>query len=275
MPSFRSLLFLILLLSATRTIAQQEARIIDPTAIVVDAQLKTSKHALAGMQAAGLSDETIAAALKHSDPQKWPLGWRTDSIRVSSGFALSNARVYRLSDHTIDDIRYSIIHMPAIENYHMPQELRSADDLYAVVRANGLGEPPPPEKLKASKGPSWRAMPKAKITRPEQVYATYDLREDLDAMRTLEKRGMSKPEIDAVIFRSHERNWPDGIDAFEKRHPKLKQFKKYKAHVAARWGDKVLVVIPAELNKDLPAGLRPYMDIYMVYTSPAVAVMKK
>ncbi len=255
--------------------AQKPVRVIDPTAVVTNVKLSGNTHAMAGLQAAGISDELISAVMENSAPQKLPVAWRTDSARAANEEALLHANAFLVCHYMEEDRRYSIIHLPAMLNFHLPDDLRSTSDHYLVVRAEGLGDMPVSEKPKASKGPNWRAMPKAKITIPEQVYATYDLSDDPDALRMLEKRGMSKPEIDAVIFRSHERNWPEGIDAFEKRFPKLKHFKKFKAHIAARWGDKVLVVIPAELNKKLPPGLRPYMDIYMVYTGPAVAEMKK
>jgi hypothetical protein len=55
----------------------------------------------------------------------------------------------------------------------------------------------------------------------------------------------------------------------------LKDFKRYKAFEAAHWDDKVLLVIPSEPNKRLPIGLRPHMDIYMVFAKQAVLVKKK
>jgi hypothetical protein len=91
----------------------------------------------------------------------------------------------------------------------------------------------------------------------------------------LEAQGLSRPEIEAVIFRSHERNWPDGIDSFDERYPRLTEMKKYKARLLARCGDKVILVVPAELNRKAPSGLRPFMDIYLVYSTSAVQVRSK
>ena len=105
--------------------------------------------------------------------------------------------------------------------------------------------------------------------------ATYDLGGDTAVLAEMARDGMSQPEIDAVVFRCHERNWPEGIDSFDRRYPKLKDFKKYKAYEAAHWDDKVLLVIPYEANKRLPPGLRPHLDIYMVYAKNAVEVKRK
>jgi hypothetical protein len=51
--------------------------------------------------------------------------------------------------------------------------------------------------------------------------------------------------------------------------------KKYKARLLARCGDKVILVVPAELNRKAPSGLRPFMDIYLVYSTSAVQVRSK
>ena len=78
-----------------------------------------------------------------------------------------------------------------------------------------------------------------------------------------------------MVFRSHERNWPVGIDSFEKRYPKLKDFKKLKAYRLAKWEDKVLLAIPSEANRKVPEGIRPLIDVYMVFLADAVQVKEK
>jgi hypothetical protein len=274
MPRPHILAALVALLFCGAVEAREPVLVVDPSAIVI-ADLGSDPYAIAGMQAAGFDEELTARIIRFSDHTTWPAGWRTDSARTANRALFPNAIAYRLCEYMVEDERLAIVHIPAFENYHMPEGFRSSEDIYFLILADGLAEPPPPPRPKASKGPSWRSMPKARITRPEMVYATYSLGDDPDALKMLEKRGLSQPEIDAVIFRSHERNWPDGIDELDKRRISRKHLKKYKAHMAARWEDKVLLVIPAELNKKMPVGVRPYMDIYMVYTGPAVAVMKK
>jgi hypothetical protein len=273
---FRTLsTFVVIVLCCVTGLAQTPVRITDPNAILRNIDPATDKHVTASVQAAGLSDDLIGRIAKALPVAKWPQTLRMDSALKADPSGLVHMITYHLCDLELSGVKVSLLHIPAAENVHMPEHMRSKEDLFMVVKQEGIGAPPMAERPKASKGPNWKAMPAAKITQPEFVYATYDLATDPLALHTLEARGLSPAEIDAVIFRSHERNWPEGIDAFEKRRTKLKLFKKYKAHIAAKWENKVLLVIPAEINKDLPAGLRPYMDIYMVYTDPAVAAVKK
>ena len=91
----------------------------------------------------------------------------------------------------------------------------------------------------------------------------------------MRSRGLSRSEIDAVVFRSIDRNWPDGIDTFEERQKFVSHFVKYKAYFAARWDDKVLLIIPVEKNRKQPVLMRPYVDLYFVYNASAVEVKKK
>ncbi|HMC96374.1 MAG TPA: hypothetical protein VKG92_01860, partial [Flavobacteriales bacterium] len=150
--------------------------------------------------------------------------------------------------------------------------LRSEQDLYFVVHAGGVAKVQIALRQPPSMGPSYKRMPTARIIKPEDIYSTYNLGRDTTALGVLSRRGMSQPEIDAVVFRSTERNWPEGIDSFEERYPRLAEFKKYKAYQAARWNDLVLVVVPAAENQKMPEPLRPFIDIYMVFAAGAVQV---
>ncbi len=275
MQSARSFLLFILVPSVTAVLAQHTVRINEATGVIARGSLAGTPHAVAGMKAAGIEPGVIEAACKFSDPASWPAGWQSDSARVANQHILVNAKAYELCNYAVNDQPLAIIHVPAIENFHMPDGMRGTQDMYMLVKADAIAHVQQVEVARPSEGPNWRSMPKARITAPAQVYSTYDLGRDNEAIAVLREQGMSQAEIDAVIFRSHERNWPDGISELGERVPKHEQFKKFQAHIAARWGDKVLLVIPAELNRKLPPSLRPYMDIYMVYTSPAVAVMKK
>ena len=275
MCNHRSNISSILLLSVGATFAQQQVRINDATAILGHVNISHTPHAIAAMEAAGVDERTIAAAGQFGDPAIWPEVWRSDSARAGQQHILANATAYSICAYAVNEQPLTIIHVPTVENFHLPDAIRAKSDMYMLIRTEALGPVAIAEVQGPSEGPDWRSMPKARITAPAQLYATYDLAQDPDAIQVLKEQGMSQAEIDAVIFRSHERNWPEGIDDLSERLPKLDQFKKFQAYVAARWNDKVLVVIPAELNKKLPASLRPYMDIYMVYTGPAVAVVKK
>lgn len=273
MPRLR---FLPLLLLSFSMQAQQAVRISDPSAIVLDPNLGNDPSAQAGMQAAGLSESVIAEAVRFSQASNWPDGLRTDSARTANHGAIANYTAFLICEYATGDGPLSIISIPTVYNYQMPEDLRTTNDLYLVVRATGLQMLiSSPVKEPPSAGPSWRRLRPARILKPDAIYATFDLSDETEAMSALEKAGLSKSEIEAVVFRSHERNWPDGIDSFDERYPKLAHFKKYKAYRLARWADKVLLVIPAEANKKRPEGMRPYLDIYMVFDASAVKVSEK
>jgi acetyl-CoA acetyltransferase len=167
----------------------------------------------------------------------------------------------------------SVLELPVAGNYHMNEALRSRSDLYLFLRKSGWEAVEAVAVVrKPSRGPAWQRMKRARIVKPEEVYATYDLSNDTEARSLMERKGFSQAEIDAVLFRSHERNWPEGISQFGSRYERLQEFKRYKAYAAGTWGDKVLVVIPAAENRKMREPLRPAMDIYMVYASNAVSV---
>lgn len=256
--------------------AQTSVRIIDPGALVLNPDLGNDKAAQAGMQAAGLDPQMLQKAGQLGDPARWPIGLRTDSARMANAAAMRNYLAYLICEYPTDQGALTVVSLPAMGNFHMPDDLRSNDDIYLVLRVGGtevienvVVKPP------ASKGPAWKNLRPARINNAEEVYATYDLSDDPEGLAMLEKQGLSKPEIDAVVFRSHERNWPSGIDSFDERFPKLADFKKYKAYRLAKWADKVLVVIPAEANQKVTAAMRPVLDIYMVYNAVAVNVKDK
>ena len=266
------LLFALTILTLN-SLGQNAVRIIDVSAIVLRPDLAQDRIAQAGMQAAGLTTERIGTITALSEPSLWPKGLSTDSARQANQGAVGNLVVNRLCEYNSEEGLMSIVMVPVADNYHMNEDLRCKSDLYLVMRSSGLVMVEPAVvRSVASKGPVWDRMPKAKILRPDEVYATYDLSRDTLALAELERKGFSQPEIDAVIFRSHERNWPEGIDRFDERYPNLKEFKRYKAFAAATWDGKVLLVIPAEANKKAKPGLRPYLDIYMVYAASAVSV---
>ncbi len=269
-------LLLPFLLLPLGVLAQNAVRITDPGAIVIRPELSHDPSAQAGMQAAGLSETIIAEAERLSEPANWPIGLRTDSARAANRAAIANYAAFVVCEYSTDDGAVSLLSIPTAYNYQMPEDLRSQQDLYLVVRAFGLQMLiTSPVKDPPSAGPSWRRLRPARILKPDAIYATFDLGDEPDALAAMEKAGLSRAEIEAVVFRSHERNWPDGIDSFDERYPKLQAFKKFKAFRLARWADKVLLVIPAEANKKRPEGMRPYLDIYMVFDASAVKVSEK
>jgi hypothetical protein len=267
---------LFLLTASAMAMAQGAVRITDPSAMVLQPDLANDAAAQAGMKAAGLSTTVMQEAGRLSSPAAWPIGLRSDSARLANKAAIANYAAFLVCDYATDEGPLSILSVPAAFNHHMPEALRSSADFFVVMRPAGFTaveeaaakEPP-------SKGPSWRNLRPARILKPDGVYATFDLDDTPAALEALDRQGLSQAEIQAVVFRSHERNWPEGIDSFEKRYPRLGQVKKYKAFRLARWEDKVVLVIPAELNRKAPMGMRPYLDIYMVFDASAVQVKDK
>ena len=276
MRTFRTLSLLPVALFALGAIAQDAVRITDIAQMVRKPDLAHDKSVRSGMQAAGVADDRIHEALTHGKATNLPAGLRTDSALAINAEMISNYRAHRVCTFTDEAGLQVLVQVLMEENHHMPNDLRSKEDIYLVFPEAALDmniyENTRP---KASPGPNWKRMPVAKINTPDGVYATYDLGSDDEVLEVLAKSGMSNAEIKAVVFRSHERNWPTGIDAFERRYPKLTEFKKYKAFKAAQWDDKVLLVIPSSLNKRRSIGTRPPVDIYMVYTKSAVSIKKK
>lgn len=276
MRSTRHVLTASVVVLSLSTHAQDAVRITDIAQLVRKVDLAQDAAVRSGMQASGVDNEKAEKALALGKDANLPAGLTTDSARAANAAAVRNYSAHKVCSFLDEAGPRVLVQVPVSENYHMPEDLRSPQDLYLVLPEEALETAiTDAERYKPSKGPDWKRMRPARITKADGVYATYDLGNDADVLAELAERGLSRPEIDAVVFRSHERNWPEGIDSFERRYPKLKHFGRYKAFEAAHWGDKVLLVIPSELNKRLPTGLRPHLDIYMVYAKQAVEVKKK
>jgi hypothetical protein len=269
----RSLLVLLTFVPALFAWSQGPVRITDGSSLFLPSAPEQSGPLAAGLQAAGLAAEQVERIANLSDPGLWPAGLATDSARQANRSALANIVAYRIAEYPMEQGLVAVVHVPAAENYHMNEELRAPNDLYLLMPAGAIMDAEPVVAVEPpSKGPAWQRMPQARILKPDDVYATYDLSSDSMALALMEKKGFSKAEIDAVIFRSHERNWPQAISRFDHRYPRLTNFKRYKAYSAGTWDGKVLVVIPAAANKKAEESMRPYLDIYMVYAANAVSV---
>ncbi len=253
--------------------AQQQVRFTRWDAIRTDNDLVKGRAAKAALQATGLPEEQQALVLSNSAPEFLPASLRNDSARQANAPYLTNYVAFRVFSFHEDTVPFTVVMVPAKDNIHMPEDLRPTADLFLAVVDSGLAEAtqarPRPE---ISRGPRWKNLPQATILAPAEVYATYDLGSDAVARQALADAGMSVPEIEAVTFRSHERNWPDGIDSFEERSKLISSFGKYKAYVGASWDDKVVLIVPVEKNKRMPKLMRPYVDIYLVYAKSAVSI---
>ncbi len=272
----RSLSLPYFLLLSLCSIAQQQVRITNATVLNDPLPIGKSRGTDAALQAAGITAEQQALVLKYGNSDNWPEGIKNDSARKTNEAFVQNYACFRVATFAEDSVTKSIIMVPAASNIHMPEAMRPLADFYLLVPEPSIAEvnsgKPRPE---ISRGPKWKRLPSAKILKPEQLYATYDLSTDSLALAALARRGMSPAEIDAVVFRSTDRNWPDGIDTFDERQKLLPKFSKYKAFVGAKWDDKVLLVIPVEKNKKQPVLMRPYVDLYFVYDKSAVQIKEK
>lgn len=256
--------------------AQDAVRITDIAQLVRKPDLSQDQAVRSGMQAAGVAEERAQKALSLGKAINLPAGLSTDSALAANAAAVRNYSAHKVCSYADEAGAKVLVQVPASENYHMPEDLRSREDMFLVLPESALETAlTDAQRPKPSKGPDWKRMKEARITTPDGVYATYDLGADSAIVKELIERGLSQPEIDAVVFRSHERNWPEGIDSFERRYPKAKDLKKYKAFQAAAWDDKVLLVVPVDLNKRMPLTMRPHLDIYMVYAKSAVEVKTK
>ncbi len=276
MYPLRPFLLLSFIILVTASNAQDAVRIADIAQLVRKPDLAQDAAVRSGLQAAGVDDDRVKQAMALGKNANLPIGLRTDSALAVNADAVKNYNAHKVCSYADELGTKVLVQIPVSENYHMPEDLRTREDIYLVLPESAVETAlTDAQRPKPSKGPDYKRMRQAKILSPDAVYATYDLGNDSTVLTKLAEKGLSQPEIDAMVFRSHERNWPTGIDSFERRYPKLNNFKKYKAFEAAHWDDKVLLVIPTDLNKRQPIGMRPHLDIYMVYAKSAVQVKAK
>ena len=256
--------------------AQQQVKISDARILDNPEQVRKSRGAEAALQAVGVTAEQMAQVLTYGDTDHWPEGIKVDSMRLRNQPYIQNYACFRVASYPEDSVLKTIIMVPARENIHMPEEMRPLSDFYLLVPNTSIADVNTGKlRPEISRGPKWKNLAPAKILRPEDLYATYDIGRDSVALKALSDRGLSQAEIDAVIFRSTDRNWPDGIDSFEERQKLLPKFSKYKAFLGAKWDDKVLLIVPVEKNKKQPILMRPFVDLYFVYNASAVEVKAK
>lgn len=269
-----SLLFI--LAFATCLHAQQQVKITDATALAAAPDVRKDKAAMEALRTGDFSNDEIVQIIQYGDRDQWPAGIRTDTARAPNMPYIQNYTGFRLCAFKEDSTMMALVMVPAASNLHMPEGMRPLADFYLVVPEHALQKAEPNKPRPAiSRGPRWKHRPKVKITKPADLYGAYDLASDSTGLEALAKMGMSGPEIDAVVFRSTERNWPDGIDNLAAREALLKKFPKYRAFLGARWDDKVLLIVPVEKNRRMPVAMRPFVDLYFVYKASGVAVKGK
>lgn len=269
----RSLLITLAISITSGLFAQQGVKIIDAKALETAPDIRKDKAAQAALATAGFSDDETATILHFGDRAQWPEGIRTQEARAENAPYIVNYAAFRLCAFQQDTSMMALLMVPAKSNEHMPEVMRPMADFYLVLPERALQKVEKPKPRPAiSSGPQWKRRARVEIIKPDDLYATYDLAADSAGLKALAEAGMSRAEIDAVVFRSIERNWPDGIDNFEHRYPLLPKFNKYRAYLGARWDDKVLLIVPVAKNRRMPVTMRPFVDLYFIYAAPAVEV---
>ena len=273
MKFIRPSLLLLSFLAFAACQAQNAVRIVDISALAKVRTVEGDHAVEAALAAAGSPEQQVRAVMASGNKMLWPAGIRSDSALVANAVHIQNYRCFRVGTFPQDSIMMAIVSIPAKANLDLPLTMRPDSDLYMVLPERALRAAAPPRlRPLVSKGPSWENRAKVKIQKPEAVYAAYNIGADSAAVKAMLGAGMSKSEIDAVVFRSTERNWPDGIDSFEERWPELNLFKKYRAYLGALWENKALVIVPMQENQKMPPMLRPYVDMYFVYDADALLV---
>jgi hypothetical protein len=271
----RSLALTLFSAFASALLAQSQVKIIHADALANAPSVRKDKAAVQAIAKGGFSDEETDQILQYGDRDQWPTGIRTeDSLKANAPYVV-NYVGFRLCAYQGDTCMMALIMVPAKENLHMPNGMRPLADFYVALPERALQNVQERRNCPAiSRGPAWKRKPKVKIIKPDELFGAYDLSSDSVGLKALADAGMSRPEIDAVVFRSTERNWPDGIDSFDERYPLLAKFTKYHAYLGAKWDDKVLVIVPVERNKRMPVAMRPFVDLYFVYAKAGVKLGK-
>lgn len=270
----RSLLLLLSIALLPALFAQQQVQITEVAALDAAPDLRKVKEIPGALQAAGFNGEELQTILDFGNRQNWPEGIRSDTARAANAPYIPNYVCFRLCAFNRDGDQQEVLMVPARNNIHMPEEMRPLGDFFLALPEHALSnvEENAQKRPTVSRGPAWAHRPKVKIVKADELFGSYDLEADSAGLKALEDAGMSPAEIDAVVFRSTERNWPEGMDNLDKRIPLLKRFTKYKAYLGAQWDDKALLIVPVAKNRRMPVNMRPYIDLYFVYSLPGVKV---
>lgn len=261
--------------------------ITDPGALFSTFDLAGDADAMNALKAAGLSSPDIGRVLAGCHESNWPIDINTLAGRGARRDQIMHYRVRRVC--TWQD--FSLLVVPTGENSHMPAGMTSGEDFFFIMGnkglatdATGVARKPPhrgggSDTAGGSRGgtatptgseldPS--SLTAVKITEPDRLHSTYDLRGTEQAMAALEGLGLDRPAIDRIVDHADENSWPEDLGSifFRALHPD--QLVRIQGRLLAGWDDLVLVLVAASENTHLPTGMRPDRDIYMVYDRVAV-----
>lgn len=102
------------------------------------------------------------------------------------------------------------------------------------------------------------------IVDPGELYSTYDVRGDDEAVATF-RMAVGEARLDEAITHAHESTWPTAIATLEGRAAVRERITEYRGWCAGPWDDKYVVYVPAKKNRHMPDGMRPTTDIWFVF----------
>ncbi|MBK6370587.1 MAG: hypothetical protein IPF64_12425 [Flavobacteriales bacterium] len=83
-----------------------------------------------GLQAAGVEDDRVQQVLSMGKASNLPLGLRTDSALAANAASVKNYNAHKVCTYADEAGTKVLVQVPVNENYHMPEDLRTSQDLY-------------------------------------------------------------------------------------------------------------------------------------------------
>ncbi|MDX2286504.1 MAG: hypothetical protein NW241_20225 [Bacteroidia bacterium] len=109
-----------------------------------------------------------------------------------------------------------------------------------------------------------QAGKKIRIADPGELYSTYSLADDREALAALARAGYRGQALDDLLARAVESAWPAGIRELDDRISRPDELMRYRARRICTFGDKAVLRIRARDNGHMPPDMRPAEDIYFV-----------
>lgn len=251
-------------------INKQRVRIVNSGQLYSTYNYETDDDAMAAVEGAIPASE-IDNFLEKVHEDAWPSGISTLDAWEINRDAMNNYVCYYVAEFG----ERVILWVPASENRSMPTNLRPTYDIYFTIGMDGTdytgggasssnainGNLPAPYK---------NNKVVVQITNSGQLYSTYNLEGDEDAMEAL--RDAAGGNVNYILKYANEDMWPEGIStlsAWERNRTAMEAYKTYKV---AEFGEKIIIWVPKSENQSMPTDLRPDQDIYMVIGKSGVSV---
>lgn len=247
--------------------------------------LADDTDAMAAMKSAGLSSPEIGRVLAGCHESNWPEGISTLDRRQDRRAQIAEYRVRQVTSWA----DHCLLVVLAAENGHMPEGMASSDDFFFIMGSSGIARSEGGTVKKtshhhgssdtvegpASHGSGTTSLDPSTLTRVAivnagELYSTYDLEGNANAMGALDAMGLGGAEISRIVHDASEDNWSGDLSNLEFRTSHHEDLQRIHGRLVAQWEDKVLIAVPASENGHLPTGMRQDRDIYMVFGQDAV-----